>query len=55
MNSEKIRIELIPVKRYKKGLVFLVAKTLKNIRNDFQKLPKMFSQQFILFKADASL
>ena len=39
MNSEKI-----PVKKYKKGMVFLVAKTLKDIRNDSLKLAKVFSQ-----------
>ena len=49
MNSEKI-----PVKKYKKGMVFLVAKTLKDIRNDSLKLAKVFSQQPTLFKANAS-
>ena len=29
----KYAIELIPVKSYKKGLVFLVAKTVKDITN----------------------
>ena len=35
---------LIPVKSYKKGLVFLVAKTAKYITNHSLKLPKPFSK-----------
>ena len=37
-------MELIPVKSYMKGLVFLVAKTVKDITNKFLKLAKKFSQ-----------
>ena len=36
--------ELIPVKSYKKGLVFLLAKTVKDITNHLLKLAKAFSQ-----------
>ena len=38
----KYVIELIPVKSYKKGLVFIVAKTIKDISS--LKLVKLFSQ-----------
>ena len=40
----KYAIKLIPVKNYKKDLVFLVAKTLKHVINHFLRLAKMFSQ-----------
>ena len=39
---KKCAIELISVKSYKKGLVFLVA--LKDIKNYSLKLAKVFSQ-----------
>ena len=39
----KYPMELIPKKRYKNDLVFLVAKTLKDIKNHSLKLAKMFS------------
>ena len=39
--------ELIPVKSYKKGLVFLLAKTVKDITNHLLKLAKAFSQQLL--------
>ena len=48
-------IELIPVKSWNKGLVFLVTKTLKDIKNHSLKLAKMFSQYSIPFKANALL
>ena len=38
-------IELIPVKIYKKGLLFLVAKTVRDITNHFTTKAKAFSQQ----------
>ena len=37
-----ISIELIPVKTYKKGLVFFVAKTVKHITNHLLRLAKLF-------------
>ena len=43
-NERKYDIELIPVKSYKKGLIFPVVKTVKNITNLKLKLAKMFSQ-----------
>ena len=39
----KYPMELISKKRYKNDLVFLVAKTLKDIKNHSLKLAKMFS------------
>ena len=42
--ENKYAIEIISVKSYKKGLVFLVAKSVKHITNDFFKLAKVFSQ-----------
>ena len=45
MNLEKkYAIELTPVKSYKKGVLFLVAKTLKDITSHSLKLAKLFSQ-----------
>ena len=38
----KYVIELIPVKSYKKSLIFLMVKTLKDIRNHCRKLAKVF-------------
>ena len=35
MIREKYTVELMPVKHYRKGLVFLAAKTLKCITNPF--------------------
>ena len=40
----KYAVELIPVKSYKKGLVFLVVKTPKDIRNHSLKLANVFLQ-----------
>ena len=37
-------IKLMPLKSYEKGLVFLVVKALKDIRNHSLKLTKTFSQ-----------
>ena len=51
----KCAIDLIPVKSYKGGLVFLVAKILKDITNHSIKAAKVFSQKPIRFKANASL
>ena len=51
----KYDTELIPVKSYKEVLVFLVARTLKDTRNNSLKLAKVFSQQPILFKNNVSL
>ena len=42
--GRKYAIELISVKSYKKGLVFLVAKSVKHITNNFFKLAKVLSQ-----------
>ena len=53
--EEKCAIELIPVKSYTKGLVFLVAKTIKDITNNFIKLAKVFSQQSIRLKGNILL
>ena len=55
MDKQKYAIELIPVKKYKKGLVSLVEKTVKDITNHTLKLSKVFSQQSMPFKANASL
>ena len=52
MNREKTCHWIKSVKSYKEDPVFLVAKTLKDIRNWCFK--KEFSQQPILFKATAS-
>ena len=41
--ERKYAIELIPVKIYKKGLVFLVARALKDMTNHSVKLLKLFS------------
>ena len=49
----KYTIELISVKNYKKGLEFLMAKTLKDVANDFLKLAKVFSRRPVPFKANA--
>ena len=38
-------VTLIPVKSYKKGLIFLVAKTKKDITNHLLKLARLFSQK----------
>ena len=43
--ERKYAIELIPVKSYKKGLIFLVVKTVEDITNNLLKLAKVFSQQ----------
>ena len=51
----KYAIKLIPLKSYKKSLVFLLAETIKGIRNHFLKLEKVFSQYLILFKGYALL
>ena len=40
----KYAIKLIPVKSYKKDLVFLVPKTLNHVINHFLRLAKVFSQ-----------
>ena len=40
----KYVIELTPVKSYKGGLVFVMAKALKDIRNHSLKLAKVLSQ-----------
>ena len=42
--ERKYAIELIPVKSYKKCLIFLAAKTLNNTTNHSLKLAKTFSQ-----------
>ena len=44
MKREKNAIELTLGKSYKKGLEFLVAKTLKGIRNHSLKLATVFLQ-----------
>ena len=42
--ERKYATELIPVKSYKKGLIFLVIKTVEHIKNHLLKLAKVFSQ-----------
>ena len=44
MKERKYSIKLIPVKSHKKGLVFLVTKTVKVALNHLVKLEKLFSQ-----------
>ena len=51
----KYLIELIPVENYKKGLVFFVVKTLKDITNHSLKLAKVFSRQSVPFNANTLL
>ena len=48
-------IEIIPLKKWKTDLLFFVAKTLKDITNHSLKLAKVYSQQPVPFKANASL
>ena len=55
MNSEKIYHRINTGKNYKKGFVFLMAKTLKDIRSHSLKLAKVFSQKPSLFKVNPSL
>ena len=43
--EKKYGTELIPVKSCKKDLIFLVAKTLKDITYHTLKVAKVFSQQ----------
>ena len=45
--ERKYVIDLIPVKNYEKGFVFLKATTLKDITNHSLKLPKVFSQSHL--------
>ena len=47
-------IKLIPVKSHEKGLVFLVAKTLKDIANHSLEIAKVFLHFPIPFKVNAS-
>ena len=42
--ERKYATALIPAKSYKKGLVFLVVKTVEDITNHLLKLGKVFSQ-----------
>ena len=51
--DRKYAINLIPVKSYKKGFVFLWTMTLKDITNQSLKLVKVFSQ--ISFKVNTLL
>ena len=50
----KYVIELISVKSYKEGIVFIMTKTTEDITNHSFKLAKMFSQ-YIPFKANSLL
>ena len=47
----KYVIELIPVKSYKKSLIFLMVKTLKDIRNHSRKLAKVFHNSLSYLKS----
>ena len=42
--ERKYTISIILVKKYEKGLIFLVAKRVKDITNHLPKLAKLFSQ-----------
>ena len=53
--ERKYAIELITVKNYNNGLVFLMAKTLTNISNHSLKLAIVFSKWPIPFEANTSL
>ena len=44
LKERKYATELIPVKSYPKGLIFLVVKTVEDITNHLLKLAKVFSQ-----------
>ena len=48
--EKKYAIELIPVKFYRKGFIFFVAKTVKDITNHLLMLAKVFSQCLSLFQ-----
>ena len=55
MNREKISHWTNTSEKYRKGSIFLVAKTIKCITNHSLVLAKTFSQQPVLFKTNASL
>ena len=54
LKERKCATESIPVRSYKKVLVFLMAKTLKSTANLSLRLENEFPQGLILFKANAS-